>query len=158
MSGGDASGRAGGLLLAEARSREGADEVLAARPLVVPLEHDLSEQVRARGLEPGLCPERDGEPDVYRMLLDRRIDVVTFASASAVKNFVKVFGEEAAADLLRMTVVASIGPVTAEAAERQNIKTTIMPHQFTIPALVDAIVEYFAREEAVGAGTDAGRR
>lgn len=94
--------------------------------------------------------ERDGEPDVYRMLLDRRIDVVTFTSASAVRNFVQVFGEEASADLLRMTLVASIGPVTAEAAERLNIKTTIMPAQYTIPALVDAIVEHFARETAAG--------
>jgi uroporphyrinogen III methyltransferase/synthase len=99
--------------------------------------------------------ERDGEPDVYRMLLDRSIDVVTFTSASGVKNFVKVFGEEASADLLRMTLVASIGPVTAEAAERLNILTTIMPAQYTIPALVDAIVEYFARQpaEAVGSGS-----
>ena len=60
--------------------------------------------------------EREGEPDIYRMLLDRRIDVVTFTSASAVRNFVKVVGAEPAADLLRTTVVASIGPVTAEAA------------------------------------------
>ena len=34
-------------------------------------------------------PEREGEPDVYRMLLERRIDVVTFTSASAVRNFVR---------------------------------------------------------------------
>src|SRR5262249_3200261 len=27
-------------------------------------------------------PEREGEPDIYRMLLERRIDVVTFTSAS----------------------------------------------------------------------------
>ena len=62
--------------------------------------------------------EREGEPDIYRMLLDRRIDVVTFTSASAVRNFVNVVGAEPSADLLRTTVVASIGPVTAEAAAR----------------------------------------
>jgi uroporphyrinogen III methyltransferase/synthase len=89
--------------------------------------------------------EREGEPDIYRMLLERRIDVVTFTSASAVKSFVKVLGPEPAADLLRTTIVASIGPVTAEAAAQYNIRTTIMPAQYTIPALVDAIVEYFGR-------------
>ena len=68
-------------------------------------------------------PEREGEPDIYRMLLDRRIDVVTFTSASAVRNFVSVLGAEPAADLLRTTVVASIGPVTAEAAAQYNIET-----------------------------------
>jgi uroporphyrinogen III methyltransferase/synthase len=89
--------------------------------------------------------EREGEPDIYRMLLERRIDVVTFTSASAVRSFVKMMGAEPAADLLRTTVVASIGPVTAEAAAQCNIKTTVMPTQYTIPALVDAIVEHFAK-------------
>ncbi|MFI5179224.1 MAG: uroporphyrinogen-III C-methyltransferase [Vicinamibacterales bacterium] len=91
--------------------------------------------------------DREGDPDVYRMLLERRIDVVTFTSASAVRNFVHVLGEEPAADLLRTTVVASIGPVTAEAATQCHIETTIMPSQYTIPALVEAIVEYFEKRK-----------
>jgi uroporphyrinogen III methyltransferase/synthase len=89
--------------------------------------------------------EREGEPDIYRMLLERRIDVVTFTSASAVRSFVKTVGAEPAADLLRTTVVASIGPVTAEAAAQCHIQTTIVPAQYTVPALVDAIVEYFEK-------------
>jgi uroporphyrinogen III methyltransferase/synthase len=89
--------------------------------------------------------EREGDPDIYRMLLEKRIDVVTFTSASTVKNFVQVFGAEQAADLLNATKVASIGPVTAEAAEQYGIKTAIMPKEYTAPALVDAIVEHFAR-------------
>jgi len=90
--------------------------------------------------------EREGEPDIYRMLLERRIDVVTFTSASAVRNFVRVLGAEPAADLLQTTVVASIGPVTAEAASQFNIQSTIVPANYTIPALVDAIVEYFGKK------------
>ena len=90
--------------------------------------------------------EREGEPDVYRMLLERRIDVVTFTSASAVNGFVRLLGAEPAADLLNATVVASIGPVTAEAASQFQIKTTIIPATYTIPALVDAIVEYFQKK------------
>ena len=88
-------------------------------------------------------PEREGDPDIYRMLLERRIDVVTFTSASAVRHFVKGLGAEQAADLLRTTLVASIGPVTAEAAAQYNILTTIMGSQYTVTALVDAIVDYF---------------
>jgi uroporphyrinogen III methyltransferase/synthase len=91
-------------------------------------------------------PEREGEPDVYRMLLDRRIDVVTFTSASAVRHFVQLVGAEPAADLLRTTVVASIGPVTAEAAALSHIETTIVPSKYTVPALVEAIVEHFAKK------------
>ena len=91
--------------------------------------------------------EREGEPDVYRMLLEQHIDVVTFTSASAVRNFVRVLGAEPAADLLRATAVAAIGPVTAEAAAQYKIETTIVPQSYTIPALVDAIVEYFSMKD-----------
>jgi uroporphyrinogen-III synthase len=76
------------------------------------------------------------------MLLDRRIDAVTFTSASTVRNFVKMLGEEPAADLLKDTIVASIGPVTAEAAQVLGISTTVMPAEYTIPALVQALVEH----------------
>jgi uroporphyrinogen III methyltransferase/synthase len=89
---------------------------------------------------------RDGDPDIYRMLLDGRIDAVTFTSASTVRNFVKMLGEEPAADLLKNTTVASIGPVTAEAAHVLGIATTVMPAEYTIPALVQALVDHYRRQ------------
>ena len=91
-------------------------------------------------------PEREGEPDTYRMLLEQRIDVVTFTSPSAVRNLVTALGAEPAADLLRTTIVASIGPVTAETAAQLGIQTTIVPAEHTIPALVNAIVEHLSRK------------
>ncbi len=101
---------------------------------------EVSEVVAYRTLLGG---ERDGDQDIYRMLLDRQIDAITFTSASTVKNFARIFGEEQAADLLRTTAVASIGPVTAEAAQQLGIATTVMPQRYTIPDLVDALVEHF---------------
>ncbi|MES1254941.1 MAG: uroporphyrinogen-III C-methyltransferase [Acidobacteriota bacterium] len=88
-------------------------------------------------------PGRDGEPDVFRMLLEKRLDVVTFTSPSAVRQFVRVVGAEPAADLLRTTPVASIGPATAEAAAHFDILTTILPVHYTIPSFVDAIAAHF---------------
>jgi uroporphyrinogen III methyltransferase/synthase len=116
-------------ILAEDLRRRGADvtEVVAYRTVVT---------------EPG----REGEPDIYRMLLERQIDVVTFTSPSAVRNFVQVLGAEPAADLLATTIVASIGPVTAEAAAQYKIQTTIMPSTYTVRALVAAIVDHFGQE------------
>jgi uroporphyrinogen III methyltransferase / synthase len=115
----------------------------------------LADQLRDAGAEvsavaayrtlPG-GSERDADQDIYRMLLDGRIDAVTFTSASTVKNFAKILGEEQAADLLRTTVVASIGPVTAEAAQQLGIRTTVMPERYTIPDLVDALVEHFGSQ------------
>ena len=93
---------------------------------------------------------RDTGPDVYKMLLEQEIDVVTFTSASTVRNFVKKLGADPAADLLNTTVVAAIGPVTADAAARLNIRTTIMPATSTVPALVDAIVAHYAERQSTG--------
>lgn len=110
----------------------------------------LPEQLRAAGAEVTevtayrtVLAEQDAEPDVYRMLLDRKVDAITFTSASTVRNFVKIMGPEPAADLLRTTVVACIGPVTAEAAQQLGIPTSVMPSSYTIPALVEALVEHF---------------
>jgi uroporphyrinogen III methyltransferase/synthase len=83
--------------------------------------------------------------DVYRQLLDRSIDAVTFSSASTVRNFVRILGEDQAADLLRTTTVAAIGPVTAEAAQQLGIAAQVVPAEYTIPALVDALAEYFRK-------------
>jgi uroporphyrinogen III methyltransferase/synthase len=85
-------------------------------------------------------------PDVYRLLLDRGIDAVTFTSASTVRAFVRLLGEEAAADLLAKTVVAAIGPVTAEAAARLGIRVDVVPPTYTMPAMVEALVAHFAAQ------------
>ncbi len=87
--------------------------------------------------------ERQGEPDIYRMLLDKRVDAITFTSASTVRSFVRMVGAEQAADLLRSTAVACIGPVTAEAAAQCQITTSVMPAEYTMTGLVDALVRYF---------------
>ena len=84
----------------------------------------------------------DAGPDIYRMLLDRELDVVTFTSASAVRNFAKIYGTEQAVDLLSKAVVAVIGPVTAEAAARLGIPVHVQPTTYTVPALVEAIVRH----------------
>ncbi|HVG72941.1 MAG TPA: uroporphyrinogen-III C-methyltransferase [Vicinamibacterales bacterium] len=88
--------------------------------------------------------QREGDPDVYGMLLNGRIDVVTFTSASAVRNFVRIYGADQVADLLKNTTVAVIGPVTAEAARHAGITVSVQPAAYTIGGLVDAIAAFYA--------------
>ena len=95
-------------------------------------------------------PEREGQPDVYRMLLDRQIDVVTFTSPSSVRSFAELYGPDTVADLLHATHVAAIGPVTAEAAAQLGITCAIVPAQYSIPALCAAIVQHFEHDRATG--------
>jgi uroporphyrinogen III methyltransferase / synthase len=113
-------------MLAEELRRSGADVVEVAAYRTVPVDGPA-----------------EGEPDIYRMLLDGKIDAITFTSASTVRNFARVYGAEQAADLLRTTVVACIGPVTAEAAAQHDITTAVMPAEYTMPGLVDALVKHF---------------
>ena len=90
--------------------------------------------------------EGDDTPDVYRLLLERRIDVVTFASGSSVRNFVTALGPDQAADLMRGVDVACIGPVTTDVATELGITTTIMPREYTTAAMVQAIVDHVLRD------------
>jgi uroporphyrinogen III methyltransferase/synthase len=83
--------------------------------------------------------QQDDGPDVYRMLLDDEIDVVTFTSPSAVRNFASIYGKEQTIDLLSRTVIAAIGPVTSDAATQLGLTVTVQPTVSTIAGLVDAI-------------------
>jgi uroporphyrinogen III methyltransferase/synthase len=91
----------------------------------------------------------DGGPDIYRQLLDGRIDVVTFTSPSAVRNFAQIYGTEQTIDLLKNTVVAAIGPVTADAATQLGLDVNVVPAVSTIPALVDAIAIHVTNGRSV---------
>jgi uroporphyrinogen III methyltransferase/synthase len=91
--------------------------------------------------------ESDAHLGIYRQLLDRRIDAVTFSSASAVRAFVTIYGAEQSVDLLNHTTVATIGPVTADAAMRYGITPQVTPSTSTMPALVDALVAHFQRTQ-----------
>ncbi|MFB3817763.1 MAG: uroporphyrinogen-III C-methyltransferase [Candidatus Methylomirabilales bacterium] len=88
-----------------------------------------------------VMPDLDPEP-VRAMLRDGQVHAVTFTSSSTVAHFVRMLGPEAAA-LLQRVAVASIGPITAETADRHGITTSIMPQRYTIPALTEAIIAHF---------------
>lgn len=81
---------------------------------------------------------------VRRLLIDGRLDAVTFTSGSAVRHFVQMYGADSVA-LLRDTVVAVIGPVTADAARQLGVPVHVQPAAYTSAAMVDALKEYLAR-------------
>ena len=94
--------------------------------------------------------------EVYRLLLEHRIDAVAFMSPSAVRLLVTLLGEEQAPDLLEQTVVAAMGPVTAAAAAELGIAASVVPETFTVDGLVSALVAFFhnrSRESVFGAET-----
>ncbi|MCP4253658.1 MAG: uroporphyrinogen-III C-methyltransferase [Candidatus Scalindua sp.] len=83
----------------------------------------------------------DGDNIVLDKLKDGEVDIVTFTSASTVKNFVKIIGEENMSAFKNNVQFASIGPITNESAEEMDIEISIKAEEYTIPGLVQAIVE-----------------
>ena len=102
---------------------------------------DLADLLRSQGAE--VILDTDTHVDVYRLLLDRKIDLVTFTSASAVLNFAANFGADQASDLLAHTVVAVQGAAAADAATRANISPAVAHPAGSLAAFAEAIVTRF---------------
>jgi len=89
-----------------------------------------------------ILAQKDKEK-IRQLLQDKVISAITFTSSSTAHNFVEIFGEEVS-ELTAGIPIASIGPITAATAKSLGLETTIMPQEYTIPALVDALVAYFS--------------
>ena len=111
----------------------------------------LPEQLRALGADVQVVtayrtvlPSGDSS-DLKDRFRRHDIHVITFTSSSTVRNFRRLFdsGEEMK-KLTEGTVVACIGPITAKTAREQGLHVTMTAAQNTVPALVEAIVQYFS--------------
>ena len=102
---------------------------------------DLADLLRSQGAE--VIVDGSTSEDLYRQLLDRKFDFVTFTSASAVLNFAANFGADQASDLLGHTVVAVQGDAAADAASRANIAPAIQQPAGSLTAFAEAIVNKF---------------
>ena len=87
--------------------------------------------------------DTDAGIDVYRQLLDRKVDVVTFTSASAVLGFLASVGPDQASDLLAHTAVATLGPAAADAAARANVTPIIQLPGGSLAGFAEAIAAHF---------------
>jgi uroporphyrinogen III methyltransferase / synthase len=83
------------------------------------------------------------DPEVLDTVREGRIDAVTFASSSSVRNLQMLLGDDFAR--LKNTVVACIGPVTAKTAREAGLDVKIEPSTHTIPALVEALKAYYSK-------------
>jgi uroporphyrinogen III methyltransferase/synthase len=80
--------------------------------------------------------------DIHKKITDGSIDAITFTSSSTVKNFLEIIGDDLK-PLLNKITIACIGPVTAKTAESLGLKVDIIPEEYTIEALTQAIEDHF---------------
>jgi len=103
----------------------------------------LGAQVRVVEAYRTLRPE-DGHQQIIKLLKDKAIDIITFTSSSTVKNLMDMLPEEERQRLLSGIKIACIGPITAQTVRDYGIHTDIMPAEYTINALVEAIIQHIA--------------
>ncbi|MFH0845379.1 MAG: uroporphyrinogen-III C-methyltransferase, partial [Pseudomonadota bacterium] len=84
---------------------------------------------------------------VREMLEKGQIDMVTFTSSSTVINFVKMFESEGEGlqRWMEKVAVACIGPITAETAQKKDFTVAVIPPEYTIESLTNAIIQYFEK-------------
>ena len=90
-------------------------------------------------------PDRDTSR-VRDMLERGEIDLITFTSSSTVTNFLEMFGgeEEAVRGWVKRATVACIGPITAKTAEKLGLSVDVVPTDYTIDSLTEAVVKHFS--------------
>jgi uroporphyrinogen III methyltransferase/synthase len=90
-------------------------------------------------------PAREIPPEAEAALKEGRVDILTFTSSATVHNFVQLLGKERFQTLAAGVVVAAIGPITSATLKEYGTSAQIEPKDYTIPTLVEAIVDYFRR-------------
>jgi len=113
-----------------------------ARELIPDTLREQGAEVTVATAYENVKPASDVER-VKKLFAEHKISAVTFTSSSTVHNFVEMIGQKEYKALMNGVVVACIGPVTAKTANEYGMKTNVMPHEYTIPAFVDALTEYF---------------
>src|SRR5690606_12548520 len=77
---------------------------------------------------------------ILESIRDGEIDAVTFTSSSTVRNLVTLLDHNLAP--LRDTVIACIGPLTAETAREAGLTPHVVAEVHTIDGLLSALREY----------------
>jgi uroporphyrinogen III methyltransferase / synthase len=118
----------------------------------------LPEKLREAGAEVVVppayesVPSSEGQGRLKELLENGEIDCVTFTASSTVENFVRAFGQEETARLLSRARVACIGPITVETARKHGFGVDVEASEYTLPGLVDAVMNLFAVGDVVEKG------
>ena len=113
----------------------------------------LPELLRARGAQVEILPvyrtvkDENGAAAAVSALAAGDVDAVTFTSVSTVHQLVAAAGARALVGRL----IASIGPITSEAARKHGLSVDVEAAEHTIPGLVSALIEHARQQKRTGA-------
>lgn len=76
------------------------------------------------------------------------IDALTFTSGSTAKNFVSLLtGRLDLEKVLKDVVVVAIGPATAKKAESVGLRVDVVPEDYTVPGMIEALKNFYLENE-----------
>ena len=105
----------------------------------------LPKKIKEMGGETVIAPIYDarapaGSAQKIKELLNKgKVEIAVFTSSSTVRNFMDMAH---GADTSKIRI-ASIGPVTSQTARELGLEVHIQPAEYTIPALVNSIIEFY---------------
>jgi uroporphyrinogen III methyltransferase/synthase len=111
----------------------------------------LPETLAAHGVQVDVVPvyqmhlPRAIPPEALPFIEAGQVDILTFASSSTVHNFAALVGKEKFQELAKKATIAAIGPITAATLAEYGLTPQVQPEDFTIPALVEAVIAYFEK-------------
>ena len=84
---------------------------------------------------------------LVKFVLKKKIDIITFTSSQATKNFFKVAhkicgNDEIVNALNESTKIAVIGPKTKKTLEKFGVHVDIMPNEYTTDCLIQSILKF----------------
>jgi len=127
---------------------------IAGQRILIPRAQEAGDELprglRARGAEVNVVTayrtvaDKTHEEDVLEACRRGEVDIVTFASSSAVKSFFEIVGEH---ELPETAAIACIGPVTASAVRSHGVEPDVVAEDYTIEGLVGALTGWACREK-----------
>lgn len=84
------------------------------------------------------------QQELQKLVQDQTIDVVTFASPSAINFFLSMTNHLDLNDFWKRSVVACIGKVSANYARKNGLNPQIVPNTYTANALIKSIADFFS--------------
>lgn len=107
-------------------------------------EESLADGLRQLGAEVrGVVTYNTVKPEMdLKLLKNKKIDIITFSSSSAVNNFISNFSSvKEFKQFFPKAKIASLGPITSKAARRLGLAVQAEAKEYTIDGLIKAVVK-----------------
>lgn len=108
----------------------------------------IADSVRAKGhicdeviLYENAMPE-SSEEKLCEAIKNEQLDILTFASSSAVRHFMQVVEKHELRSFISHCVIACIGPIAQKTAEQHGLHVQICAQPYTIEGLVASLIDY----------------